>query len=231
MKSFLPALIALSVATASSAAVFPKAGPADSRIQTIDYNAEQVITLNVAFGYEVALEFSPDERIENVAVGNSGVWQVTPNKSADHLFIKPLQGAVETDMTVITDARSYSFELKAQPSFEPGMAFIVRFLYPVATTTPDSSTVEQTFSYRFSGAKLLRPLDMSDDGNATSISWAPKAAIPAIYDINSQGQEALVNGAMRNGHFVVDQIADVFIFRLGNEEAKAIRYPVKARKR
>ena len=161
MKSFLLALLVLSIATASSAAVTPKAGPADSRIQTIDYNAEQVVTLNVAYGYEVALEFSPDERIENIAIGNSGVWQVTPNKSADHVFVKPLQGAVETDMTVITDARSYSFELKAKPSFEPGMAFTIRFNYPVAITTPDSSTLDQTFSYRFSGAKLLRPVDMS----------------------------------------------------------------------
>ena len=58
-----------------------------------------------------------------------------------------------------------------------------------------------------------------------------KLLFPAIYVINSQGQEALINGAMRNGRFVVDQIADVFIFRLGDEEAKAIRRPVKVRKR
>jgi len=230
MKVLLPGLLILSLATASNAAVTPKPGPQDSRIQTVDYNAQQVVTLNVAFGYDVTLEFSPDERIENVAVGNSAVWQVTPNKAADHLFVKPLRGAVDTDMTVITDARSYNFELRAEPSFNPGMAFIVRFLYPVAITTPDTSTLGQAFSYRFSGAKLLRPVEMSDDGQSTSIAWAPKSPIPAVYLIDGQGREALVNGGVRDGRFVVDQIADTFIFRLGSEEARATRHAVKARK-
>jgi len=231
MNALLPALLALSIATVANAAVTPKPGPQDPRIQTVEYNAQQVVALTVAYGYEVALEFAPDERIENVAIGNSITWQVTPNKNADHLFVKPMRGATDTDMTVITDARSYSFELRSTPTVEPSMAFIVRFFYPVAITTPDPSTLGQAVTYRFSGAKLLKPVDMSDDGQFTSISWAPKTPIPAVYIINAEGQEALVNGAVRDGHFVIDQIANVFIFRLGNEEAKETRQIVKARKR
>jgi type IV secretion system protein VirB9 len=71
---------------------------------------------------------------------------------------------------------------------------------------------------------------MSDDGQSTSIAWAPKSPIPAVYLIDGQGREALVNGGVRDGRFVVDQIADTFIFRLGSEEARATRHAVKARK-
>jgi type IV secretion system protein VirB9 len=231
MNALLSALLVLSIATAANAAVTPKPGPQDPRIQTVEYNSQQVIALTVANGYELALEFAPDERIENVAIGNSTVWQVTPNKNADHLFIKPMRGAADTDMTIITDARSYSFELKSTPTVDPSMPFIVRFVYPVAITTPDPETLGQTVIYRFSGANLLKPVDMSDDGQFTSIAWAPKAPIPAVYVINAQGQEALVNGAVRDGHFMVDQVANVFIFRLGKDEAKATRQVVKVRKR
>ena len=55
------------------------------------YDADQVVPLQAAPGYQVMLEFGADERIENVAVGDSAAWQVTPNRSGDHVFVKPLQ--------------------------------------------------------------------------------------------------------------------------------------------
>jgi type IV secretion system protein VirB9 len=219
------------VAGSASAAIVPKPGAGDPRVQTIDYDAEQIVTLRVALGYALTLEFSPDERIENVAVGNSAVWQVTPNKGADHLFVKPMQGAVDTDMTVITDARSYNFELKAAPGPDPNMAFMVRILYPVAATVAEATPQPQVSTYRFSGSRGLQPAEMSDDGRSTYMTWGPKTAIPAVFIIDAQGRDALVNGAVRGGRFVVDQIANQFIFRLGDQEARAYRHVIKVRKR
>lgn len=207
----------------AAASVSPKPGAEDPHIQTVQYDAQQVVSLRVAAGYALTLEFSQDEHIENVALGNSGAWQVMPNKAADHLFVKPSPGAPDTNMTVITDARSYNFELKALPAPEPGMAFSVRFLYPSAAAAPEQAPAEAS-SYRFSGARDLRPVSMSDDGEFTSIVWTPKAQIPAVYYIDPQGREALANGALRDGRFVIDQIADEFIFRLANQEARETRH-------
>ncbi len=125
-------LIALSIPVAAVAQVRPTPGPGDPRIQSVLYDANQVVQLQVASGYQLAIEFAPDERIENVAVGESSAWQVTPNKRGDRLFIKAVQPGVTTNLTVVTDARSYVFEL--QPMFGPlpDMAYTVRFTYPVA---------------------------------------------------------------------------------------------------
>jgi type IV secretion system protein VirB9 len=59
------------------------------------------------------IEFGPDERIENVAIGDALAWQVTPNRGANLLFVKPVELAVATNMTVVTDRRRYAFELSA----------------------------------------------------------------------------------------------------------------------
>jgi type IV secretion system protein VirB9 len=111
------------------------------------------------------------------------------------------------------------------------MAFIVRILYPVAATVSEPVAGVEVSSYRFNGAKALHPLEMSDDGHTTTILWAGKTPIPAVYIIDGEGREALVNGAVRNGRFVVDQVANEFIFRLGSEEEHAVRRVTRVHKK
>lgn len=224
----LPLLLAALVAIPgpAQAAVTPRPGPEDARIQTVVYDPQQVVSLGVAFGYALTLEFAPDERIENVALGNASVWQITPNKSADHLFIKALQGAAPTNMTVITGERTYNFELTPLGAAYPSMAFVVRFTYPAGPGTLEQVPPAPPGTYRLSGAKALRPTNISDDGRFTTLTWAPGTAIPAVY-ARSNGQEELVNGAFREGRYVINQVADTLIFRLGNHEARASRRLVK----
>ena len=118
------------VATPAAAQVTPQPGPGDPRIQSVEYNAEQVVVLQAAPGFQVSVEFAPDERIENVALGDSGAWQATPNKRGDHLFVKPIQPGVTTNMTVLTDSRLYAFELRSLFGPQGDMAYTVRFRYP-----------------------------------------------------------------------------------------------------
>ena len=42
---------------------------------------------------QATIDFGEDEHIENVAIGDSSAWQVTPNKRANLLFVKPLRQA------------------------------------------------------------------------------------------------------------------------------------------
>jgi type IV secretion system protein VirB9 len=217
--------MALLVAAApAEAAVSPRPGGGDPRVQTIEYDAQQVVMLQVAFGYALTVEFASDERIENVAVGNSGVWQVQSNKSADRLFIKPMQATGDTDMTVITDTRSYNFELKALPAPDATTPFFVQFLYPVAVSPPLEAAPAESGSYSFRGDRVLRPSSMSDDGHFTYMFWPSRQAIPAVYLIDDDGHETLANGAMRSGRYVIDRIASEFVFRLGDKQAFATRH-------
>jgi len=206
----------------------------DPHIHIVPFDPQKVITLRVAQGFVLTLELAPDERIESVAVGNSAAWQVTPNKDADHLFIKPLPNAVMTNLTVVTGSRSYSFELQPLFAPDPTMAYIVRLTSMAPAQPPALAALADrpvATRYRFEGARRLRPASMRDDGRSTYIAYGPKTTVGAVYVVDPEGREALVNGGFRNGEYVVDQIADRFIFRLGKSEAFATRHIVKMRRK
>lgn len=214
--------MALALTVPASAEVIPQASPGDPRIQTVDYDTDQVVRLSLEQGFTVAIEFAADERVENVAIGEGEGWKVTPNKRADHLFIKPVEGAQDTNLIVLTDARRYSFMLVPGAGFGTN-PFIVRFRYAGIDMAPPTVISESHATFRVRGAKELIPTAMSDDGMSTNIRWAADVAIPAVYAIDAQGDETLINGAMREGAFVVDSIAPRFVFRAGKRKATATR--------
>jgi type IV secretion system protein VirB9 len=222
--ALLLAGLSLALAGPVWAAVSPKPGPGDPHIQTVEYDAQQVVVLRVALNYALTLEFSPDERIENVSVGNSAVWQVAADKSANRLFVKPTQLSVDTDMTVVTDTRLYAFELTSSPSLDPAMAFVVQFHYPSAPQPREPVVASSdVVAYRFAGARELWPSAMQDDGRSTSIVWPDTAVIPAVFLIGPDGKRALANGEVRDGRFVINQVAERFIFEASGKTAVATR--------
>lgn len=222
------ALVLATLSIPALAEVIPQPSPGDPRIQTVDYDANEVVRLMLQTGYTTVLEFAPDERIENVAIGEGAGWQITPNKRADHLFIKPGPSAYDTNLIILTDARRYSFLLSTGPGTGV-IPYIVRFRYAGIDLAPPTVVSEVEATYRVKGAKELLPTAMSDDGTATSIRWPETLAIPAIYVIDAQGKETLINGAMRDGAFVVDAIAPRFVFRSGKHKAVATREVAKAK--
>lgn len=201
----------------------------DPRIQVVPYSPDQVVTLRVGAGYAAVLELAPDERIENVVVGNSAGWQVTPNRRGDHLIVKPLASAATTNMVVITDARRYVMLL--QPEDGGNAPFVVRFTYPDAQPVELGKSVDQVATYRLRGTKALFPIAMSDDGRRTRITWAPGIDLPAIFAVDARGKEGLVNGRMVAGDYVVESVAPRFVFRLGNDRATASRRLAKQARR
>lgn len=216
-------LLAALLASAAAAEVTPLPGAGDPHIQTIDYSPDQVVRLRTAPGYALGIEFSVDERIETVAIGTSAGWQVTANKRADHLFIKQDQGASDTNLTVITDARRYVFALAPGYGPDPQIPYSLRFTFPGLDSAPVVEVERPHGTYRFSGSRALRPVEMTDDGQATSILWPADLDLPAVYAVDSSGSESIVNGAMRDGHFVVDAVAPKLVFRSGRSRTVAIR--------
>lgn len=227
LTAFLIALAAL-LPMPAAAQIRPEPGPGDPRIQSVLYDADQVVQLQVATGYQLSVEFSPDERIENVAVGDSGAWLATPNKRGDRLFIKAVQSGVSTNLTVVTDARSYSFELQPLYGPLPTMAYTVRFRYPApAVATIADKAAADTGRYKLGGAKALRPSAIDDDGAKTYIVWDADQTLPAVFAIDSHGKEVLVDGVVRDGRYVIDSVANKLLFRIDKQVADAVRIPAR----
>lgn len=114
-----------------SAALLALAVPAmaqDNRLQTLIYNDAAVVRIDGKVKVQTTIKFAPDEVIENVAIGDSAAWQVQPNKAQTILFIKPLETDARTNMTVVTDKRTYLFDLVASPRNAP--LYVLQFRYP-----------------------------------------------------------------------------------------------------
>jgi type IV secretion system protein VirB9 len=205
----------------------PAAG--QSRVETVEWRPDQVVPLQVAAGYQLMVEFAADEHIQSVAVGDSGAWQVTPNRTGDRVFVKPLQGGLSTNLTVVTSARTYTFELSPLSGPSTDMPYVVRFTYPAADATAEAEPAGHVAGrYRLSGAHALRPSRISDDGVHTYIEWPREAALPAVYSIDERGQESLVNGMMRDDLFVIDAVVRRLVFRIDRDVARAERVPERA---
>jgi type IV secretion system protein VirB9 len=223
------AFLVLLCAAPAAAQIRPQAGTGDPHLQTVRYAEGQVVLLELAPGYQMTLELSPDEQVENVAVGDSGAWQVTANRRGDRLFIKSVQSGVSTNMTVITNARLYAMELSPLSGPAQAMAYVVRFTYPEPEKPAEEIGV--TGNYRLTGDKALRPSRISDDGEHTYIEWPKERPLPAVYAADEKGEERLVNGMMReDGLFVIDSIAPRLVFRIDKQVAGAKRVVPKAKR-
>ncbi|MCB2047117.1 MAG: TrbG/VirB9 family P-type conjugative transfer protein [Novosphingobium sp.] len=118
---------ALGAATAFALAATSAAAQDDPRLVTREYDAAKIVRIEGRPGVQATIVFAEDEKIENVAVGDSEKWQITPNKRANLLFARPLDAAAVTNMTVVTDKRTYLFDLVATAKDKP--VYLFRFTY------------------------------------------------------------------------------------------------------
>jgi type IV secretion system protein VirB9 len=226
----LAMLVLLAWPGAGLAAVTPQPGPGDPRIQVVPYVTGEVIELRATYGFEMTLEFDPGERLENIAIGDSAAWQITPSKRGDLLFIKPVKHHAPTDMTVITSLRRYDFNLRAEvPGGGRAPIFGVRFEYPalavhdavVLKATPPTAPAPPPqpeavgVRYSYEGSPALIPARVFDDGEFTYFKFSSNEDYPAIYVIGLDGKESVVNFSVRQGYIVVDKIAPGFVLRQG----------------
>ncbi|MCB2078454.1 MAG: TrbG/VirB9 family P-type conjugative transfer protein [Novosphingobium sp.] len=213
----------------------------DDRLATRAYSADEVVRIDGRLGVQATVAFAEDEHIENVAVGDSASWQITPNKRANLLFVKPLSPKARTNMTVITDRHRYYFDLVASPAGKP--VYVLNFTYPgdpkekapaqaAAPLTDDEALAiggdaaqqpvdpaQLNFAWHREGASKLMPSRIYDDGSATYLTWAAGTPLPAILVRDARGDEGPVNFAVRGDVIVIDDVPDLIVLRAGKASA------------
>lgn len=211
----------------------PANAATDQRVRIVRYVPDQVVRLDATLGFVVTLFFGEDERIENVAVGDSLGWQITPNRRARVLFIKPNERAAATNMTVVTTLRSYNFDLRAVAvSRARQPLFSLRFDYPapaqavIATPSiappPPAPPQEVNKAYSFSGSSQGLPERVFDDGVSTYFVFPAGVDYPAIFAVDPDNKEAVVNIAQRDGFVIADRLASAFVLRRGEQVTRII---------
>lgn len=220
----------------------------DPRLAARPYNPDEVVRIDGQLGVQASIAFAEDERIENVAVGDSASWQITPNKRANLLFVKPLAAKARTNMTVITDRRTYFFDLVAGAAAKP--LYVLRFSYPdepkpepqqaaaPALNEAESRLAEGerpvdpallNFQWARRGDARIQPVQIYDDGQSTYLTWARDAALPAILVRDEKGAEGPVNYAVRGDTIVIEGVPSPIFLRAGRNSAQIeYRGPVRA---
>ncbi len=106
----------------------------DNRIKTYFYNPNEVYLLVLHYGFQSHIEFAKNENIETITLGDSFAWKITP--LGNRLFIRPMEKDIRTNMTIITDKRTYQFDIVAkdlEDDEEKDMVYVIRFQYPKKT--------------------------------------------------------------------------------------------------
>lgn len=210
----------------------PRATSVDSRIRVMVYNPNDVFKYIGYYGYQGNIELEEGETVDTISMGDSVAWQIVP--SGNRIFLKPIEEDATTNMTLITNRRMYFFELhakKADNINDPGLMFAVKFLYPGSSgntmdfsshegpSAPDLSKKNQyNFKYTISGSDVAAPIKIFDDGKFTYFQFKKKnAPIPAFFEVDSKGNESIINYQIVGDYVVVESVAKQYTLRYGHE--------------
>lgn len=207
----------------------------DHRVRTLMYQPDEVYRFVGHYRYQSSIEFGADEEIRTISMGDSTSWMLNP--SGNRLFLKPIEQDATTNMTLITNRRTYLFELLARETDDiddPSMTFILRFMYPdeegpgteIVSNYLDSVPIPEldehpekyNFDYTISGADVIAPLRIFDDGQFTYFQFRNvNADVPAFFLVDDRGEESLINYRTRGDYIVIERVARKFTLRHGKD--------------
>jgi type IV secretion system protein VirB9 len=210
---------------ALSAAAPPSA---DARIRVLVYAADEIYRLKGFVGYQIDLEFESGEAF--VGLGTGDLDSLTFAAQDNHLFLKPRAGGIDTNLTVLTNRRTYHFDYSASdrrpdPAFGD-VIYVLRFAYPPQGSPRVAAALEHdlanaptkrwhNLSYGYRGSPQLKPTSAWDDGVQTRLRFDPHEELPAIFIRNDDGTESLTNFTVDAGELVVHRIARQLVVRRG----------------
>lgn len=236
MKKLLLIFCLLTACTLTAHAVREsRSMPTDSRIKVMIYNPNDVFKYTGYYGFQASIEFGRTEEIVSISMGDTTAWQIVP--SGNRIFIKPMEEDATTNMTLITNKRTYFFELYAEETKnirDPDLAFNVKFLYPddedvenirtFANSSPIASPQLDrpelyNFNYYISGNEEIAPLKIFDDGEFTYMQFRDKnKEIPAILAVDEDLRESMVNFRLDPNNpnlIIIEQVFNKMTLRLG----------------
>lgn len=204
----------------------PKAAASDRRIKRYVYDENNVYKLDLYLKSITAIQFAQGEIIESILIGDSASWEVIKLKVGNVMSVKPIIDQALTNMTVYTDRRIYTFELRTVGEIKAGMqagarqAFRTSFVYPDEIKTPREGAVSSfpiNHEYAVSGDARFRPIAVTDNTLQTTFILPRGAPRPAIFMIGQNREEKLLNSRTDGDRIVVDGISDLWVMRIGDD--------------
>lgn len=241
-------LAALLLPAFAGAEVTPQKGQFDPRVRVVDYNPLNVVKLRTFYGVSTHIQLAEGESIKDVALGDDQAWKVKPR--GNHIFIKPQATHADTNLTIVSDRRTYQFVLIVQPRSvkdasafsDANLVYSLTFNYPneeAATRTSamtrkmraadlkaklESAKHEiRNLDYWVAGSEEISPTAAHDDGRFIYLTFSNNRDMPAVYAVDAQGKEALINTNVVDGKtIVIQRMVPSLMLRKGDAVASVI---------
>lgn len=195
----------------------------DSRIKTYIYNQNEVFPIILHHGYHSHIDFPKSEFVQNIIIGNPVDWDITNRNN--QIFLQTYSHNAHTNMTVITNKRTYEFDLIARNNTEEAdyeLAYAIRFYYPEDNVELVADTEEGCYenyleiddiikgrvnaNYIFYGSGDTTPIVAFNDARFTYLKFKEGVKIPKIetFERNNRVKKAKI--FYYNGYVIIDNI-------------------------
>lgn len=221
------------VSHAAIAERIPQPMATDQRIRQVVYNTSEVYEVTGNYRFTTTIEFESGETVQYLTLGDTIAWQAHPMGNRVHL--KPVEPRAVTNLTVVTDRRTYYFRLNGTSSTHKlNATYLLRFSYgPESGIAINPAAVRKSIgkngkddqakikirhcNYSVSGSNSVMLLRACDDGVFTYLEFAEHANLPAFFAVDPDGNESVVNYRIEGRYVVIERVASLYTLRDGNQ--------------
>lgn len=231
------------IATANDAArVEPRRAGYFNAVQIFPYSSGALYQVYAAPGQITDIALEPGEQLTGsgpLAAGDTVRWIVADTESGNgdtrrvHIMVKPTRPAIETNLVVNTDRRTYLIELRSRE--RPYMPSVSWF-YPEdrssrAKAVPPTPVIPQVDQRRYryvieGDSPPWRPVNAYDDGRKVYIEFSPgigQGEMPPLFVTGQDGKPELVNYRVYKNILIADRLFAAAELRLGGEKQQTVR--------
>ncbi len=182
--------------------------------------------------YTTAIKLNKDEIVVYIGGGNTENWKIDTTKggtdNSEIIFIKPLFKNLKTNLTIITNKRSYFMYVQSGATkynpyveweypYEQKMQFIKNDL-DGGNVKLKGDINDLDFSYNYKKSSSISPMQVFNDGEKTVLIMNPKLQeMPIVYGYTQDKQLVQVNYRVIENRIFIDKVLQKIQLVLGKE--------------
>lgn len=217
----------------------PQAAKEDQRVLYTDFRADEVYPVTAASGIITTIVFSPSEQVQSYGSGFSTAWEFLSR--GNYFFLKPKATDGRTNLVVVTNRRSYLFDIRLGSRAKA--TYRLTFRYPLdeieaakkeaekkqvksllsdsalhsEEKDPENKKTNCQYTMNFGSAaasKTIAPIKAFDDNRFTYLKFKEQTDFPAAYRVQD-GEETLLNSHVEDGWLVLHGVYEEVRLRAG----------------
>lgn len=200
-----------------------------------DWQPNRIYQVYTEPGRITDITLEPGEKLTSIAGGDTQRWSISESQSGSedfptkHIFVKPQQEDITSNLVLTTDRRVYHIELNARPGI-PYQA-VVSWNFPRSSIitwshesaakrakeqTPLSGLAQQQFNFNYHFVTRAKPKWMPrrvfDDGHKTYIEFPVSMQdieAPALWGLSKSKEPEVINYRRYRNFYIIDHLIDL----------------------